>query len=435
MSDNRDTALTDSAIAVDERDRAVADRGFFTRLYTGSGGIDVIGKRRTWYGITAVVLLVCIAAMAFRGFALGIDFEGGTRMTMPPAGVTEEQAQEVFEEATGVEPKLVQIIGSGDARVLEITSERIGEDTINEARMALYEEFRPVDASGEATPDAIGDSTVSESWGGAVTERMILAMAVFLALVFAYIAFRFERDMAIAAIGALAIDGVVIAGIYSLVGFEVTPATVIGLLTVLSFSLYDTVVVFDKVRENTAGFRQSTRRTYSEQVNLAVNQTIMRSINTTVSSLLPIIALMVIAVGLLGVGTLKDLALVQVIGIVQGTFSSIFLAASFLVSLKRRQKDYAAHDRKVAEARAAGTAPEVADAPAALDDDQSETAPARRAIATPTPPTRGVATGAVPAGTESRKAPSASDDIADGPAGSGEDGGDAPRPSTWRPGR
>lgn len=443
MTDNRDNitapdttapATSSSAIAVDERDATVAERGFFTRLYTGSGGIDVIGKRRTWYWVTAVALLVCIGAMVFRGFTLGIDFEGGTRMTMPPANVTEEQAEEVFEEATGVTPDLVQIIGAGDARVLEITSERLGEDTINDARMALYEEFRPVDASGESTPDAIGDSTVSESWGGAVTERMILAMAVFLALVFAYIAFSFERDMAIAAIAALVVDGVVIAGIYSLVGFEVTPATVIGLLTVLSFSLYDTVVVFDKVRENTAGFRNSTRRTYAEQVNLAVNQTIMRSINTTVSSLLPIIALMVIAVGMLGVGTLKDLALVQVIGIVQGTFSSIFLAASFLVSLKRRQKIHAEHDRKVADARAAGTAPEFGDhigdgRTGALDDADGEAAtadgsapaktPVRRPIATPTPPTRNTAAGDI--------APKRGD------GGNGEAG--EARPSTWRPGR
>ncbi|AYJ32445.1 protein translocase subunit SecF [Corynebacterium xerosis] len=438
MTDNRDNTTapdsSTSAIAVDERDATVAERGFFTRLYTGSGGIDVIGKRRTWYWVTAVALLVCIGAMVFRGFTLGIDFEGGTRMTMPPANVTEEQAEEVFEEATGVTPDLVQIIGAGDARVLEITSERLGEDTINDARMALYEEFQPVDASGESTPDAIGDSTVSESWGGAVTERMILAMAVFLALVFAYIAFSFERDMAIAAIAALVVDGVVIAGIYSLVGFEVTPATVIGLLTVLSFSLYDTVVVFDKVRENTAGFRNSTRRTYAEQVNLAVNQTIMRSINTTVSSLLPIIALMVIAVGMLGVGTLKDLALVQVIGIIQGTFSSIFLAASLLVSLKRRQKIHAEHDRKVADARAAGTAPEFGDhigdgRTGSLDDVDGEAAtadgsspaktPVRRPIATPTPPTRNTAAG----------------DIAP-KRGDGRDGeaGEA-RPSTWRPGR
>lgn len=429
MSDNRDTARTDSTVAVDELDRAVAERGFFTRLYTGSGGIDIVGKRRTWYGITAVVLLVCIAAMAIRGFALGIDFEGGTRMTMPPANVTEEQATEVFEDATGVEPKLVQIIGAGDARVLEITSERLGEDAINDARMALYEEFHPVDANGEVTPDAIGDSTVSESWGGSVTERMILAMAVFLALVFAYIAIRFERDMAIAAIGALVVDGIVISGIYALVGFEVTPATVIGLLTVLSFSLYDTVVVFDKVRENTAGFRQSTRRTYAEQVNLAVNQTVMRSINTTVSSLLPLLALMVIAVGLLGVGTLKDLALVQVIGIVQGTFSSIFLAAPFLVSLKRRQKKFAEHDAKVAEARAAGTAPVVADgtddadaaaASAVRDDDSSDAAPARRSVATPRV-------------TKSATAPRSSE-ISEIDGGD-DDGGDAPRPTTWRPGR
>lgn len=121
MTDNRDNitapdttapATSSSAIAVDERDATVAERGFFTRLYTGSGGIDVIGKRRTWYWVTAVALLVCIGAMVFRGFTLGIDFEGGTRMTMPPANVTEEQAEEVFEEATGVTPDLVQIIGA-----------------------------------------------------------------------------------------------------------------------------------------------------------------------------------------------------------------------------------------------------------------------------------------------------------------------------------
>lgn len=389
--------VTDSVTAVDERDASVADRGFFQRLHSGSGGIDIVGKRRTWYTVTLAVIVVAVAAMLIRGFSLGIDFEGGTRMTMPPAGVTEEQAEEVFTSATGVSPELVQVIGAGDARVLEITSQRLGEEQINQARVALYDAFKPLDATGAPSPDAIGDSTVSESWGGAITQRMLLAMAVFLALVFAYIAFRFERDMAIAAIGSLLVDAVVIAGIYALVGFEVSPATVIGLLTVLSFSLYDTVVVFDKVQENTAGFRQSTRRTYAEQVNLAANQVIMRSINTSVSTLLPILALLVIAVGLLGVGTLKDLAVVQLIGIIQGTFSSIFLASPLLVSLKSRQRAYREHEAKVAAARAGDADAE----PEPLADDSPAT---RRTVSTP----------------EAR--PSREDD-----------GGDA-RPQTWRPG-
>lgn len=325
---------------------------FFQRLYTGEGGINVVGRRKTWYQITIGVLLVCLAAILIRGFNLGLEFEGGTKMTMPPASVTTERAADVFKEATGVDPSLVQIIGSGDARILEITSTRLSDDQINTARVALNDAFKPVTATGEQTPDAIGDSTVSESWGESITSRMLLAAVVFLALVFAYVTIRFERDMAISAIGALLVDGVVIMGIYALIGFDVTPATIIGLLTVLSFSLYDTVVVFDKVDENTAGYRNSKRRKYSELVNQAVNETLMRSINTTISTMLPILALIVIAVWLMGVGTLKDLALVQLIGIIQGTFSSIFLAAPFLVSLKNRQRDYRRHDEAVDKARA-----------------------------------------------------------------------------------
>ncbi len=328
-----------------------ANRSFFQRLNSGVGGFDIIGRSRRWYSIAAAVVVVALAAMLIRGFSLGIDFEGGTRVTMPPSGASETAVEEIFTETVGHEPELVQIIGSGEGQVMEITSTRLGEEQINELRQALFDNFQPRDAAGEVSPDAIGDSTVSESWGSAITERMLIAMAVFLALVFAYIAITFERDMAITAIVSLIVDGIIIAGVYALIGFEVTPATVIGLLTVLAFSLYDTVVVFDKIQENTAGFEQSERKTYSELVNTSVNQTIMRSINTTVSTALPVIALMVIAVGLLGVGTLKDLALVQLIGIIQGTFSSIFLAAPFLVSLKKRQKKYREHDQKVLQSR------------------------------------------------------------------------------------
>ena len=361
--------MTTSVNTTTDTTTEVEDLSFLRRLYTGAGGIDIVGKRKRWYQIVIATLVIALAAMLIRGFDLGLEFQGGTKMTMPPASVSVEAAEEVFSEATGVEPALVQIVGSGDGQILEITSERLTQEQINAARVGLYDAFSPVTSTGEVSPDAIGDSTVSESWGESITNRMLLAAVVFLALVFAYIAIRFERDMAIAAIAALAIDGIVIMGVYALTGLDVTPATVIGLLTVLSFSLYDTVVVFDKVDENTTGYRQSTRRTYAELANLAVNQTIMRSINTTVSTLLPIAALLIIAVWLLGVGTLQDLAIVQLIGIIQGTFSSIFIATPLVVSMKRRQRDYRAHDELVARARGEQTSD--ADSAAASEDDSS----------------------------------------------------------------
>lgn len=338
-------------VRVDKNELDPSQHSFFTRLYTGEGGIDFVGRRKLWYIITLVVLAVCVLGIVFRGFTLGIDFEGGTKMTMPAANLDTTAVGQTFEQATGVTPEDVQIVGAQDSRILEIASERLSDDQIMAAREALYTEYQPQDASGEVTPDAVGDSTVSESWGSTITNRMVIAFAAFLLLIFVYIAIRFERDMSIAAIAALGVDGVFIAGCYALFGMEVTPAVVIGLLTVLSFSLYDTVVVFDKVEENTEGFEHTTRRTYGELANLAVNQTVMRSISTTVISALPIIALMVVAVWMMGVGTLKDLAVVQLIGVIEGTFSSVFLATPLLVSMKNRQKKYKRHNIEVAAVR------------------------------------------------------------------------------------
>ena len=193
---------------------------------------------------------------------------------------------------------------------------------------------------------------MSESWGSTITNRMLMSMGVFLIAVFVYIAIRLQREMAVAAILALFVDLITITGLYAIAGFEVTPATVIGLLTVLAFSLYDTVIVFDKVRENTAGYLGNKRLTYGEHANLAINQTVMRSISTTVISVLPILALMIVAVWLMGVGTLKDLALIQLIGVIWGTVSSIFLATPFLVSIKNRTKECKNHNAEVAEFRA-----------------------------------------------------------------------------------
>lgn len=323
----------------------------FHRLYTGEGGIDFIGRTRLWYWITAVLLVVSIGAIGVRGFDLGIDFEGGTKLNIPAAELSTEAVGETFTEATGVTPELVQIVGAGDTRTLEIKSQRLSDEQIAEARRSIFEEFHPEDAHGNPSPDAIGDSTVSESWGDTITHRMVIAMIAFLALAFVYIALRLQREMAVAAMLALLVDAVVIAGIYALFGFEVTPATVIGLLTVLAFSIYDTVIVFDKVRENTEGLKGSFRSTYAEEANLAVNQTVMRSISTSVISALPIIALMIVAVWMMGVGTLKDLALIQLIGVVEGVFSSIFLATPILVSLMSRRKDIRKHAEGVAKRR------------------------------------------------------------------------------------
>lgn len=342
--------LAAEATPVDAPDTEAA--GFFEKLYNGNGGFAIVQNRGRLYGILVAVVVACLLSILVRGFSLGIDFEGGTRMTMPPAGgATESSVSEVFEEATGIAPQSTQTVGSGDAESIEITSERLSEEQIREARSALFNEYHPKNNVGEVTQDAISDSTVSESWGSSITKKMLIALGVFLLAVFLYIAVRMERDMAAAAIICLLIDLTVVSGIYALVGFEVSPATVIGLLTILAYSLYDTVVVFDKVQENTSGLFGSTRSTYAEETNLAINQTIMRSINTSIFSLVPIASLLIVAVGIMGVGTLKDLALVQFIGVIAGTFSSIFFAAPLLVTFKMRQQKYKQHEARVERAR------------------------------------------------------------------------------------
>jgi len=323
--------------------RADTERGFLSRLYSGTGAFDIVGKRRNWYVISAVIMLICILSMVFRGFTFGIDFEGGTEISLPASStVTTSAVEDVVSEALGSDPDSVQKAGSGTAATIQVRTDHLDQAQTNAVTEALADEFGP----GLKAAD-VSSSDVSSTWGSEITRKMVIALVVFLVVVFVYIAIRFDREMSLAALVSLLFDLVVTAGVYSLVGFEVTPATVIGLLTILGFSVYDTVVVFDKVEENTRSVLVTSRRTYAEQTNLAVNQTLMRSINTTVISVLPIIALMVVAVWMLGVGTLKDLALIQLVGVVVGTYSSVFLASPFLVTLKERNKEIAAHTRKV----------------------------------------------------------------------------------------
>ena len=337
--------------------------GFFVRLYTGTGAFEVIGRRKMWYSISGLIVLVAVASILLRGFTFGIDFEGGTKVSMPAAGqngtVSTQQVEDVFSKTIGKAPESVVVVGSGASETVQIRSETLTNEQTEALRTALFDAFHPKGSDGQPSKQAISDSAVSASWGGQITQKALIALVVFLVLAAIYITVRYERYMAMAALATLVFDLVTTAGVYSLVGFEVTPATVIGLLTILGFSLYDTVIVFDKVEENTHGFEHTTRRTFAEQANLAVNQTFMRSINTSLISVLPILSLMVVAVWLLGVGTLMDLALVQLVGVIVGTYSSIFFATPLLVSLRERTELVRTHTRRVLNRRKPAKAAEV----------------------------------------------------------------------------
>jgi preprotein translocase subunit SecF len=331
-------------VAANEAQAPAKKEGLFHRLYVGTGAFDVVGKRKRWYVFFAVLILVCLVSIVFRGFNLGIDFTGGTRVSLPAQGangtISVSQVEDVFTDTLKLEPAAIQTVGTGDAATIQIRSEALDNEQVTKLKAELFDRFQPENAQGQPSERSISDSAVSASWGGEISQQALIALAVFLVLVTIFLGFYFEKWMAVAALAALVHDVVVTAGVYSIVGFEVTPATVIGLLTILGFSLYDTVVVFDKVKENTRGLLGLTRRTYAEAANLALNQTLMRSINTSLIAVLPVIGLLVVGVGLLGVGTLQDLALVQLTGIIAGALSSITLATPILVDLKMREPKF-----------------------------------------------------------------------------------------------
>ncbi len=329
--------------------------------------------------VSGAIVAIAIVSIVLRGFTFGIDFNGGTTMSMPRGDAQVTQVEQVFRQTLGTDPESVVIVGNGSSATVQIRSATLSNDETTKLRNALFDKFQPKGSDGKPSLQAISDSAVSSTWGGQITKKAVIALVVFLVLVSLYIIVRYERYMAISALTTMCFDLTVTAGVYSLVGFEVTPATVIGLLTILGFSLYDTVIVFDKVEENTHGFQHTTRRTFAEQANLAINQTFMRSINTSLISVLPILALMVVAVWLLGVGTLKDLALVQLVGIIVGTYSSIFFATPLLVSLRERTALVRTHNRRVGRRRGPGPEKDQARAESA-DEEPGEQSPS--AVAT-----------------------------------------------------
>ncbi|MBQ0984181.1 protein translocase subunit SecF [Streptomyces sp. F63] len=312
------------------------------KLYRGELSYDFVGRRKFWYGITLAVLITALAGLGVRGLYLGIEFQGGAVFTtQPSAPISVEQARETVREASGRDAR-VQELGSGALRiqVTELTTEQSGE-----TREALAEEL------GIKAQD-LNVELVGPSWGEQMTSKALQGLVVFLILVSVYLAIAFEWRMSVAALVALLHDLIITVGVYAIVGFEVTPGTVVGVLTILGYSLYDTVVVFDKVKEKTQNYTKQTRYTYGELANLGINATVVRSVNTSVVALLPVAALLFIGSGLLGGGMLKDIALSLFVGLAAGTYSSIMIATPVSVDLRLRQPDVKAHDRRILGKRA-----------------------------------------------------------------------------------
>jgi len=319
--------------------------GLGGRLYRGETAIDFIGKRRRWYSISALFILASIAALALQGLHLGIEFKGGSSFTVTKATATVEQARTAV-EAIGIPGEIiVQTIGNDKVSVQTGALDTLQNNAVQDA---LAKEF------GVAT-DSIDIQIIGPSWGKEITQKAIYGLIGFLIVVMLYLAMAFEPKMSIAAIVAVAHDVFITVGIYALVGFDVTPATIIGFLTILGYSLYDTVVVFDKVRENTRTITSTSTKTYSQAVNHAVNQTLVRSANTSLIALLPVGSILFVGAGLLGAGTLKDLSLALFIGLAVGTYSSIFIAPPVLAQLREREPAMKALAKRV-HARAGGSA-------------------------------------------------------------------------------
>jgi len=315
-----------------------------SRLSTGTGAFNIIGHRRKYYYFSSVILVLSILFMILRGFNLSIDFVGGTQLTFhSDQTVSHSEVTAVINDAIGVETESVVDVGVNT----QVSMPSLDATQVTDVKEALAAAF-------PLTGD-VSDSAVSGTWGSEISTQALISVFVFLIAVALFISIRYEYRVAIGAVASVLHDLIVAAGIYALVGFEVAPATIIGLLTILGFSLYDTVVVYDKVEENVKGLTSLLRRTYPEAANLAINQTLMRSINTSLIALLPVAGLLTAGVAILGSGTLKDLSLVMLCGMLIGAYSSVFLAVPMAVDLKMREPAIRNHTRRVeAKRRAEG---------------------------------------------------------------------------------
>jgi preprotein translocase subunit SecF len=312
----------------------------FVRLYRGETSFDFIGNRKWWFTISAIIILAGLISLGTRGLNLGIDFKGGQSWLVTSQNLSVAQATSAVESAGVANPTVVQLTNHlNGQKQIQVTVDLNSKSAAQ--KQALESKVQDALATAAHTnPNNVNFNEVGSTWGSQVTHRAIEALIVFFIAVALYISIRFEFKMAIAAIIAVIHDILVVIGIYSLGRFEVTPDTVVAVLTVLGYSLYDTVVVFDRIRENAKGLGASGRITYSEMVNLSMNQTLARSINTSLVAIIPVFSVLVIGSYFLGASTLQSFGLALVIGLTSGAYSSIFIASPLLAMMKEREPRY-----------------------------------------------------------------------------------------------
>ena len=322
--------------------------GIGGRLYRGEVSVEFVARKRLWYSISGAILAISVIAVAVFGLNFSVDFKGGSVYQFAAGSATITQVRQTVSAAGGGQDAIVQRttnISNGQSS-WQVQTRQLTVAQQNSVQKAISQNFH-------VAPGSINVKSIGASWGGQISKKAAEALIAFIVVIVIYLSIAFEWKMAVAALIALAHDIVITVGVYALAHFEVSPASVIGLLTILGYSLYDTVVVFDKVRENTAGLLASSRSTYSQAANQALNQTLVRSINTSLIALLPVASILFVGAGFLGAGELKDLALVLFVGMLSGTYSSICLATPVLADLKEREPQYKALAKRV-QLRASG---------------------------------------------------------------------------------
>ena len=332
--------------------------GRLGRIYQGRTSVDFVGRKRTWFTVSLVVIVLGLASLGIRGFNLGIDFKGGSSWEVQSSHTSIAAITNAATKA-GLSIPTVEKLG---ATTYEVTADinHLSAD----AQTALTNKVAHAMAKAADVPYVqVSTSTVGPTWGGQITHRALEALIVFFIAVVAYISIRFEPKMALAAFIAMVHDLLVTVGVYSLFGFQITPDTVIAILTILGYSLYDTVVVFDRVRDNAGGILKSGDMSYGEMVNLSMNQTLARSINTSLVAILPVLSVLLVGADILGATTLQNYGLALFVGLMSGAYSSIFIASPLLAWMKEREPRF----RELAErARLRGDARVLTPATAAL---------------------------------------------------------------------